>query len=168
MRIGLSCARLWLLRTSLFTHRFSEALLVSSLSSFPDYRRQLRTAAVLRSVRVVDSVFDRTLHRLEDDRLHDASRANPTRFLPHGGLISTRLLTVVASASVGAPVLRSGGHRPSLRDYFERCWVAAKSPQHPLFFAASEKYHGRINRSRDAVLASPNRVSMAQRTKLRP
>ena len=55
------------------------------------------TAAILRPVRVVDSVVDRTADRLEDDFFRHTGRTNATGLLRQSRLIPTRLLTVVAA-----------------------------------------------------------------------
>src|SRR4051812_147550 len=51
----------------------------------PDHRAQVRVAAVLRPVGVVDTVVDRAVDRLEGDFLRHAGRGDPPRLLPHRG-----------------------------------------------------------------------------------
>ena len=62
-----------------------------------NHRFEIRTALVLRAVRVVDAVVDLAVDWLEGHFLGDVSGSDPARFLPHGGLVPTGLLTVVSA-----------------------------------------------------------------------
>src|SRR2546425_12583638 len=62
-----------------------------------DHRREIWTAFVLSSVRVIDAVIDRTVYWLEGNLLRYASGADPSSFLSHRSLIPTRLLSVVTA-----------------------------------------------------------------------
>ena len=55
----------------------------------PNHRFQVRTPVILRLVRSIDPVIDRTSHRLERDFLRHAGRNDPPRLLPHRGLVPT-------------------------------------------------------------------------------
>src|SRR5439155_25995666 len=62
-----------------------------------DHRPEIRTAAVLRAVCFVDAVVDGPVDRLESDLLRHAGGGDAPCPLPYGGLIPTRLLSVIAA-----------------------------------------------------------------------
>src|SRR5437667_4503029 len=62
-----------------------------------DHRREIWTAFVLSSVRVVYAVIDGSVDRLERDFFRHASRVDPTSLFPYCRLVPTRLLPVVTA-----------------------------------------------------------------------
>src|SRR5881409_3726463 len=78
-----------------------------------DHRAKVRATLVLDPVGLVDAVVDRPVYWHEGDLLRQAGGDDPPRLLPHGGLIPTRLLPVVA-AHVEA-IVDSDGPNPCRR-----------------------------------------------------
>ena len=62
-----------------------------------DHRAEVRAAAVLRPVGVVNEVVDRPIDRLEGDFLRHAGGSDPPRLLPHRGLVPSRVLPVIGA-----------------------------------------------------------------------
>src|SRR5262249_38661669 len=66
-------------------------------SACADHRAEVRAAAVLGPVGIVDEIVDRPVDRLEGDLLRPAGGDDPSGLLAYRGLVPTRILPVIAA-----------------------------------------------------------------------